>query len=618
MPAMSTNYGNVDGTVSDRARHYYAERARGGAGLIITETVCIAPGGKSTSKEPCIYSDDFIPGLRSLVDAVHAHGGKIAFQLHHAGRQTSTAIAGTQPVAPSAIPCPLMREMPRELTTEEVEELVEAFAQGARRAKVAGADAIELHGAHGYLICAFLSPLSNQRTDRYGGSLQGRMRFALEMLERIRTLAGADFPLFFRISAEEYLPGGLTLQETGVMATRLVEAGVHCLNVSAGTYGSFFQVIQPASVPRGILVPLAEEIKKLVDVPVITVGRINDPRLAEQILEEGKADLVAFGRALIADPWLPKKAQEGTFEDIRMCTACFHCGDTLAREPWPMACSVNAAAGKEAESEIIPAAKPKRVLVVGGGPAGMEAARVAALRGHRVVLCEAEDRLGGQLLLATVPPHKGELNNILTFLCAQMTRLGVEVKLRQQFTLELVANLEPEAVVVATGSTPFRLDIPGIDGDNVAVAREVVAGRKEVGENVVIVGGGQIGCETAELLTELGKQVTVVEMLPQMVSDMGIHSRRILLGRLRQLGIAMETKTQVLAITNTGVEVSRDDERCFLEADSVVLAAGAQPNRDVVRELEDKGFQLHLIGDGAEGRSVVDAIADGFRIGREI
>jgi NADPH-dependent 2,4-dienoyl-CoA reductase/sulfur reductase-like enzyme len=478
--------------------------------------------------------------------------------------------------------------MPRELTTEEVEDLVEGFAQGARRAKEAGADAVEFHGAHGYLICGFLSPLSNQRTDRYGGSLQGRTRFALEILERTKMLVGADFPLFFRISVEEYLPGGLTLEETGVMATLLVEAGVHCLNVSAGNYGSFYQVMQPGSVPRGFLVPLAEEIK------------------------------IALGRALIADPWLPQKAREGKFEDIRMCTACFHCGDTLAREPWPVACSVNAAAGKEAESEIIPAAKPKRVLVVGGGPAGMEAARVAALRGHRVVLCEEEDRLGGQLLLAALPPHKWELNNILTFLSAQMTKRGVEVKLRQKLTLELVSNLEPEAVVVATGSKPLRPDIPGIDGDHVAVAREVVAGREEVGEKVVIVGGGQVGCETAELLAEQSKQVTIVEMLPQICSDMGIHSRRILVGRLRQLGVAMETKTRVLEITNTGVEVNRDDERRFLEADSVVLAAGAQPNRDLVRELEDKGVQLHLIGDCAEGHSIVDAIADGFRIGREI
>jgi 2,4-dienoyl-CoA reductase-like NADH-dependent reductase (Old Yellow Enzyme family)/thioredoxin reductase len=618
MPAMSTNYGNADGTVSDRTRHYYAERARGGAGLIITETVCVAPGGKSTSREPCIYSDDFMPGLRSLVNAVHAYGSKIAFQLHHAGRQTNTAIAGTQPVAPSAIPCPLMREMPRELTTAEVEQLVEAFAQGARRAKEAGADAIELHGAHGYLISAFLSPLSNQRTDRYGGSLQGRLRFALEIVERIKTLVGIDFPLLFRISVEEYLPGGLTLAETGEMARRLVEAGVHCLNVSAGSYGSFYQVMQPASTPRGCLVPLAEEIKKRVDVPVIAVGRINDPLLAEQILAEGKADLVALGRALIADPWLPKKAREGRFEDIRMCTACFHCGDTLAHEPWPMACAVNAAAGNEAESAITPAAQPKRVLVVGGGPAGMEAARVAALRGHRVVLYEEEDRLGGQLLLATRPPHKGELHNILIFLSAQMTRLGVEVRLRQKLTPELVSKLKPEAVVVATGSKPLRPDIPGSDGDNVAMAREVVAGRKAVGEKVVIVGGGQIGCETAELLAQQGKQVTIVEMLPQVGSTMGMHSRRILLRRLRQLGIAMETKTRVLAITSTGCEVSRDDERRVLEADSVVLAVGAQPNREVVRELEDRGFHPYLIGDCAGGGRIVDAIADGFRVGREI
>lgn len=614
MPPMTTNFANDDGTVSDRLIAYYAERARGGVGLVIVEMACVALGGRAFPRQLYAYSNDFIPGWRRLVDAVHRGGARIALQLAHGGRQTEAPVAGSQPVAPSPIPRG-RAEPPRELGAEEVEALIEAFAQAARRAREAGFDAVEFHGAHGYLIHQFLSPLSNQRTDRYGGDVEARMTFPLEVVARARAILGKEFPILFRMDGDEFVPGGLTLDQTRIIARGMEQAGVDCLHVSAGCYDAMHMIIQPASLPRGCLVHLAEGIKSEVKVPVITVGRINDPELAEKILEQGKADLISMGRGVICDPEMPNKAKEGRLGEVRKCIACLHCGDTLGQGP--MACAINARAGKEEELVITAAAQPKKVIVVGSGPAGMEAARVAALSGHMVSLYEEKSELGGQLLLATLPPYKEEVANLTAFLTSELARLGVEVRLGERLTPDLVLGLNPDAVIIATGSSP-SLDVLGADRPNVATAREVVAGSEGVGERVVILGGGRVGLETAELLAGQGRQVTVVEMLPRVAADMGANPRRYLLDRLRRAGVSTETNTRAEEITPEGVVVTSEGGRRTIEANTVVLALGVIPDRELADQLEGKVPQLRVIGDSAAGGNIVEAIHQGFRVGCEV
>jgi len=547
---MGTLFGNEDGSVSQRLCRHYEERAKGGVALIIVEVTAVARGGKAHPRELGIYGDEFIPGLRRLVDSVHGYGASIAIQLHHAGRQTTADAAEGQPVAPSAIPCPLLKVMPRELATHEVECLVEAYAEGAKRAKEAGFDAVEIHGAHGYLICQFLSAYSNKRTDRYGGNLEGRMRFALDIVAQAKKKVGADFPMLFRLSAQEYVPGGLTLDETRIVARSLQDAGIHCLDVSAGNYEAGHMTIQPGWLPRGCLVPLAEEIKRVISIPVSVAGSISDPVLANTIIEQGKTDFVSLGRPLLADPELPNKAREGRLEDIRMCTACCYCVDTVIGNAQPLTCAVNAAMGKE-EAIPTPAQRPKRVLVVGGGCGGMEAARVAALRGHKVTLFEQEQNLGGQLLIAAIPPGKEELVTITKFLSVQLSKLGVEVRIGQRATVEAIADMKPDTVVVATGSSTVPPHIAGASLPHVVMARDVIMGRKAVGQKVVVVGGGRVGCETAELLASWGKEVTLVRMTGhgRLAGDMGVMTRRQFLARLRQSPIAIEAHSPVERIT---------------------------------------------------------------------
>ena len=619
MAPMGTLFANEDGSVSDRLCRYYEERAKGGVALIIVEVTAVARGGKAHPRELGIYEDEFIPGLRRLVDSVHQYGVSIAIQLHHTGRQTTAEAAGGQPVAPSAIPCPLLKVMPRELTTEEIEHLAAAYGEGARRAKEAGFDAVEIHGAHGYLICQFLSAYSNKRTDRYGGDLEGRMRFALDIVARAKEKVGTDFPMLFRLSAQEYVPGGLTLDETRIVAQRLQDAGVHCLDVSAGNYEAGHMIIQPGWLHRGCLVPLGEEIKRAVSIPVSVAGRISDPVLANTIIEQGKADFVSLGRPLLADPELPNKAREGRLEDIRMCTACCHCVDTVIGNAQPLTCAVNAAVGKE-EAIPVPALRPKRVLVVGGGPGGMEAARVAALRGHAVTLCEKEQVLGGQLLMAAIPPGKEELATTTRFLSLQLSKLGVEVRVGQRATVESITEMRPEAVVVATGSSTVRPDIVGASLPHVAMARDVIMDRKAVGQKVVVVGGGRVGCETAELLVSRAKEVTLVRMTGhgRLAGDMGVMTRRQFLAKLRQSPIAIEAHSPVERITREGVIIGKDGQSVLVEADSVVLAPAPGSDNQLAEQLKGLVPELHIIGDSAEPRGIADAIHEGFRVACEL
>lgn len=619
MPAMGTMSANSDSTISERQVDYYEAQARGGVGLVVVEVAEVHPSSAFMMLIG-IHDDKFTPGLKMLTDRVHAAGAKIAIQLHHPGRQFP-AVEGRTPWAPSAVPCPcpLCQDMPHVMTIAEIEEMVEAFAQGARRAKNAGFDAVEIHGAHGYLLAQFMSAYVNRRTDQYGGDIRSRMRFPLEVIEAVRGKVGPDYPILFRLSGEERVPGGRELVEVVATAPMLVDAGVDCFSVSTGVYINLFtHLLAPMEISKGLNVYAAEALKKVVDVPVIVAGRLNDPIIADSVIAQGKADLVAIGRGLLADPELPNKAAAGQFEDIRWCIACNYCVQSLMTAA-SLKCVVNPEVGKGREFAITPAPKAKNVLVVGGGPAGMEAARVAALRGHQVTLYEREPELGGQFRLASIPPHKQEIIPAIKYFARAMEKGGVKVVLGQEATASLVGKLKPEAVVVATGGTPLVPNMPGAGGENMVTAWDVLAGKAATGKKVVVAGGGVVGCETAEFLAEYGKEVTIVEMLPELASDAIIGRKDLLTRHLAELGVNGITSATIKAFTADGMTVTRNGkEEVIGGMETIVLAMGVAPARQLAEEIKDKVSELYVIGDAENPATAFEAFAAGAEVGRKI
>ena len=626
MPALNTKFGSEWGAVTERMIDYYVERARGGVALITIENTCIDwPVGKAGTNP--IRADDwkFVQGLHDLAEAVHPYGTRIATQLQHPGRQGSsmTSAEGQQLVAPSAIPClPTGAEMPHELTVAEIEALVGKFVTGAAITKTAGFDAVEIQGAHGYLITEFMSPYTNQRTDEYGGDFEGRLKFPLSIVEGIRGNVGPDFPIIFRLSGDEFIEGGLTLEDTKRIALRLEAAGVDALSVSAGIYESppwYSRIFPTMGMPVGCNVPLAQEIKKVIKIPVIVAGKLGNPLLAEKVLRAGQADLIAMGRALLVDPELPRKAQEGRLDDIRPCLYCNeYCSGNISRM-WRISCQVNPSLGQEKEYRIRPAEKAKRVLVVGGGPGGMEAARVAALRGHRVTLCEKGESLGGQMIPASAPQFKRPIREQVDYLKNQVQKLGVKLQLGKEVTPALVKRLRPDVVVLATGSTPIIPNMPGVRRKKVATAIEVLLGEKRTGKRVVIIGGGEVGCDVAWFLAEKGKRVTIVEMLPGLAMGMNMFSQLYLLDRLAQLGVETLIGATAKEITEDGVvAVDMNGETRLLEADTVVLATGFRPDNKLEKELRGTAPEIYAIGDCARAGKIGGAIHSAARVAHEI
>ena len=620
MLPITTGYNESDNTIGDRIVNYFVERAKGGVGLII---VPFSPIYTGSPMQPGLYHDRFIAGARRLTNEVHAYGTKIAAQLITQYHLVTNGEGSPEVVGPSPVLNRMMRCTPKVLAIEEIHRLVEEYGKAARRAREAGFDAVEVIVAGGYLLNRFLSPITNKRQDEYGGSLENRMRITLEVIESMRKGAGEDYPITCRINVEEQMEGGYIIEDSKEVVRALEAAGVQALNIYTGWHESPVPTIQQ-SVPRGAFVYLAEKVKGWVSIPVIAANRINDPVLAEEILAEGKADLIGMARALLADPELPNKAREGRFEEIVPCIACSHClAEVLAAyrdwgKPVSTFCTVNPRAGKEAEYVIKPAERVKKVFVVGGGPGGMEAARVAAIRGHQVTLYEKGSELGGRLLIASIPPYKDEINALLKSLIARMQKAGVEVKLNTEVGVKTIEEERPDVVVLATGAVPIIPDIPGIHGDNVATAEEVLTGGKEVGKEVIIVGGGMVGCETAEFLAQQGKKVAVVEMLGRMANDVVATYRPFFLARLTQAGVRMETKAKVEEITDRGIRVSRDGTVELFAGDTVVLAVGFESNKGLAEELEGKVPSLQLIGDCNEPRKIKEAIEEGFCVGMGI
>jgi 2,4-dienoyl-CoA reductase-like NADH-dependent reductase (Old Yellow Enzyme family)/thioredoxin reductase len=611
MAAMGNNFSHGDGTVSDRAIAYYAARARGGAGLIITETSPVNLSGRHRTRGICAYDDSFLPGLRRLADAVHGEGGAMALQLHHAGRLADPDISGGPALAPSPIARTRGGPVPKEMSLEEIGKTIADFASAARRAQRAGFDAVEVHGAHGYLIHQFFSPRLNRRKDVYGGSSENRGRLALEVLRRVRKEVGEAFPVIFRLSAQEYVEGGYLLEEAVDWAVEAERAGASALHVSGGTTESLAgsaRVIPPMVFPEGFHLPLAAAIKQRVRIPVIAVGRLGSPEVAEQVLREGAADLVAAGRAFLCDPDWPRKALQGEADRIRPCVACNHCIWRLFQQE-DLTCFQNALLGNEYRYRLDPAEKAKRVLVIGGGPGGLEAARVARKRGHRVTLWEKSSSLGGQMRLASIPPHKQTFRRALDWLIREVEREGIEVRLSTEGDSSNIPGEKADGVILAAGARPIFPET--FCGPKVMTAWEVLAG-KETGKEVLILGGGMVGMETAEFLSSKGCRVTVVEMLPKPAADMEGTTRALLLERLPASGIEVKLSTKVEQVRGGLVWVEGEGGKVCLEAETIVLALGAQANKEIRQALEGKVSPLLPVGDCLEPRRAREAIHEGF------
>jgi 2,4-dienoyl-CoA reductase-like NADH-dependent reductase (Old Yellow Enzyme family)/thioredoxin reductase len=617
---MVMNYCTADGRATETYIAYHEARAKGGWGLIITEDYAVDPAAKAFVGIGGLWTDSQIPGHAALTERVHKHGAVIFCQIYHAGRQATRGITAMDSVAPTAICCPFTGQMPHALTNDEVEHIVEEFGDCALRAKKAGFDGVEIHGGHGYLIAQFMSSYSNKRFDRYGGSLHNRMRFPLAIVANIREKCGQDFPIQFRISADEYVPGGRTIEDTKAQLWMLEQAGVDSFDVSIGTDGSHHVMVAAPSAGHGWMTDHAAAVKKVVSKPVFTVGRINDALIAESVVASGKADGVAMGRGSLADPEMPNKAREGRFEDIIQCTGCMQGCETRVIAQLPVRCTMNPRTGRENEFAITPAPEKKKVFVAGGGPAGMEAAIVAAERGHDVTLFEKADRLGGQFYLASVPPFKGEISAFLAWQRHTMEKLGVKVIMKTALTAETVKEQEPDAVIVATGSAPADMPISGLDRPFVVTAQDVLEGKVSVGGTVAVIGGGMIGCETANHLAHHGAKPTILEMLCELAGEEPLAIKRILFESLKEKEVSIHCELTVTGVTEEGcIETLQDGERQVLGPfDNVVLAGGMRPVNRLVAELAGLAANLRSVGDATGVRTVLEALEEGYEAGLRV
>lgn len=620
-----------DGFVTDRMIRFFEERARGGVGLIVIgDGIVEAPIGNNVKESTVIDDDKYIPMLRKLTDVVKAQGAKIALQLSHSGRRGGRVnrngyldvTGGKIPVAPSSIPHPVPGYVvPRELTSEEIEEIVGRFAEAARRTVEAGFDAVGLHCAHMYLCGQFLSPWANCRTDEYGGDIEKRIRFVREVMEAIRAKIGPTIPLIVRMNGQEP-EGGNTLEEIRYIARRFQDFGADSISVSVG-FGApvktsgFIPSVAPMRAPDACIVPLSENIKGGVTIPVAVANKIGNVHLAERILVEGKADLIAMGRPLIADPYLPQKAIEGRLDEIVPCIFCGQgCIQRVLERDEAITCTVNPTAAMEGKFHLSKAPKGKRVVVLGGGPGGLVASRVAAERGHHVQLYEKSSELGGQLRLSSLPPGKQEIQRLASYLLEGVRKAGVTVFLGKEFSL--AASEGVEALVVATGSRPVIPPIPGVDRRQVVTAGDVLLGRVAVGDPVVVIGGGQVGAEVAEFLVEEGRNVTILEIAADIAQGMPSIARLPLLCHLEETGVRIWTKARVREIRDDAVDVEYKGAQMQVPAATVVIATGAEPNVGPLDAFREKIPEIYVIGDSARPRSILEAIAEGFDVGSRL
>ncbi|MCE5256445.1 MAG: NAD(P)/FAD-dependent oxidoreductase [Spirochaetaceae bacterium] len=615
MPAMGDALANMNGEINDDFIAYYQERAKGGTGLIITGVCRVDPDGPAVANQFAVYNLSHVSGLKRLADAVHRYDGRVFIQLHHAGRQTNTMITGKEAIAPSAIAVPGgLFATPRAMTIEEIKAMVGKFVFAAVLAKMGGIDGVEIHCAHGYLLNQFLSGFSNKRTDEYGGSLENRMRIVKEILAGIKAQCGPSFPVSVRISANEFVEGGITVEEAVEIAKKLEEYGADMVNVSGGGYHAMYGIIAPASFDQGWMVPFAAAVKQAVKIPVAAVSLIRDFDYADSIIADGKCDFVCFGRPHIADPYFVNKLTSGREKEIRRCICCLYCSDELNSSR--LGCSINPVVGHEKEfSKYEKDGNGRIVAVIGGGPSGCEAARVLAIRGFKVTLFEKSDKLGGQIKLGSVPPHKFRINWLIEYYEYILKEVDVDVKLNTEVTATTIEEMKPYAIFLATGSEPIIPHIKGIDGPNVCTVDSVLAGEKKFeGKKVLVVGSGNTGLETAEYLLQFRNEVTIAEMLPK-IGMLAPSSGNYTLGALTQAGAKILLSHMLKSIDGTKVEFLNlaSNETVIKEFDAVVLSVGVRPVNGLAEQLAGKSEKLVLVGDSYQVGNIATSVKSGFQ-----
>jgi 2,4-dienoyl-CoA reductase-like NADH-dependent reductase (Old Yellow Enzyme family)/thioredoxin reductase len=626
MLPMARQFQGFNGEVTQKTVDYYVERAKGGVGLIILGSTRVFPPGHPfyTPASLNIGDDRYLPGHCDLVQAIHAYGAKAAIQFGHIGGQTvhqSVAASDVQQFfCDGTAYC-----KPRPITRAEIFDMIEQFGQGALKAKTAGYDMVEIHAAHGYLLSGFLSPKLNLRTDEFGGSLENRADIIVKLIQQIKRMVGDDFPVGVRISADDFIEGSIDLGESPRVAGILEEAGADVISVSAGSHETQHLSNDTMRMDEDFKRPLFEAVKKELNIPIIVGGGYRNPDSAEKIVADGVADFLGMARSFLADPDWPRKAREGRVEDIRRCVSCGEClYQKGGKFTYPHGCSVNAVFAREREwTQLEPAAEKKKVMIIGGGPAGMEAARIASLRGHAVTLYDRGQELGGQLLLAAAPPGKRRLLWIRDYLATQLEKQGVQVNLGTAVTPEMIDSERPDAVVLATGAIPKEPDYIDTSDERVVSSWDILGGQVEpVAQKVVVIGGNMLGCEVAEFMADQGNLVSVIKMRPgtEMAEDCEPTNRRGLLDSLQECRVSFLSGFKVAGLTGAGIKlVQRDSgEERTLEAETIVLALGATPERSLVDDLKKAEIEFHPIGDCRQPKNIRQAIYEGALVGRQL
>jgi len=638
-PALGLLY-SYDGTLNDRYYEYFREKAKGGAGLVTVGPVGIDIAG-SGRIALSLASDDRVPDFAKLAQIIKSEGARTFVQLFHAGAYSYSMLTdGVQPIAPSAVYSKYSKQMPREMTLEDIEIVQKAYVDAALRAKEAGFDGVEIIASAGYLITQFLSPITNKRTDKYGGSFENRVRFPKEVIEKVRQAVGKDFPISIRMAGNDFVPGSNTSRETPLFAKVYEEAGVDIINVTGGWHEARVPQL-PMELPRAGYAYLAANIKKAVNVPVMASNRISSPDEAERILRDSMADMVNLGRVLIADPYWPKKAMQGKAKLIRPCVGCNQgCTDTLF-SGMPVGCILNARAGYEFERSIVKTSQPLKIMIVGAGPGGLEAAVRAKEAGHEVEIYEKENEIGGQLYIAAAPPNKQELLEIIRYYKAMIEEYSIPVHYNTTVTIELINKKKPDHVIVATGAEALKPPIKGIDLPHVYSAWDILRDNPNLGRNVAVIGGGAVGIETAlfiahkgtlspealhflmfydaepvdrlkELITKGTSAVTIIEMLPSIGKDVGRSTKWIMKVGLEKFGVNVITSAKVTEITDKAVVFSKENKTVAQEFDNVVIAVGSKPFNPLEQELQKAGIAYTIIGDCKKIGKINDAIHEAF------
>lgn len=602
VPPMGNNFANTDGSMSERSAAYYEARAKGGFGLITIESTVVYKQAKGGPRKPCLFSDEVVPSFKRVADACHAYGAKVSIQLQHAGPEGNSKLTGYPLKAASAIAPSAGREIPEAMPTEEVYRLIECYGDAARRAQLAGIDMVEVHCAHGYLVSTFISARTNKRTDEFGGCFENRMRLPRLIIENIRKKTGGNMPILCRINARDEGDGGVDVHDAAAIAAYLEQVcGVDAIHVTRSIHIHDEFMWAPNITHGGFNAELGAEIKRAVSVPVILVGRFTEPQYAELLVKQGRADLIAFGRQSIADPELPNKARNGQLEKLTPCIACLLGCVPNMLQGRPITCAMNPCVGREAE--LKPAEVRKNVVVIGGGPGGMYAARLCALRGHSVTLLEKDAELGGHFLVASYPPGKGEISGAIRSFIVNCREAGVDIRTGTEATPELVASLKPDAIIIATGSVPLRLPIPGLDSCGCSTAEDVLTGKADTGKRVLVVGGGMVGCECVEFLTEREHIVDMVEMKLVIGEDIVPEARKYIMANLEKHKVTQRVNARVKQFYADGVDFTdtvTGEDAAMRGYDSVVLAMGYRSNNTLEEQLKDLAPQVIVIGEARQ------------------